>query len=87
MSKNICITGCTKGLGLAIAKWFLANGWQVSGIGRNQFSIDSLQSQGNGYFRAVDVTDDIALGLFAKELADKFAPPGFALQQRWSHQR
>lgn len=75
MSKHICITGCTKGLGLALAKWFLANGWQVSGVGRNQNSIDSLQSHNNGYFRPVDITDDIGLGLFAKELADHFGPP------------
>jgi len=75
MSKHICITGCTKGLGLALAKWFLANGWQVSGVGRNQNSIDSLQSHNNGYFRSVDITDDIGLGLFAKELADHFGPP------------
>tara|TARA_B100000212_G_scaffold120599_2_gene90274 strand:- start:251 stop:925 length:675 start_codon:yes stop_codon:yes gene_type:complete len=75
MSKHVCVTGCTKGLGFALARWFLANGWQVSGIGRNQFSIASLQSQGKGYFRRVDVTSDIAIGLFAKELADKLGPP------------
>ncbi|QXD30847.1 SDR family oxidoreductase [Candidatus Pelagisphaera phototrophica] len=75
MSKHVCITGCTKGLGLALAKWFYADGWRVSGIGRNQFSIDSLQSQGNGYFRAVDVTDDNTLGFFASELADQLGTP------------
>ncbi len=75
MSKHVCITGCTKGLGLALAKWFLENGWQVSGIGRNQDSINSLTSHKNGYFRSVDVTDETALGLFAKELANEIGTP------------
>lgn len=75
MSKHVCITGCTKGLGLALVKWFLNNSWKVSGLGRTQDSIDGLQSYENGYFRVVDVTDDAAVGKFAADLAVHFGTP------------
>lgn len=75
MSKHVCITGCTKGLGLALVKWFLNNSWKVSGLGRNQDSINSLQSYKSGYFRVVDVTDDAAVGKFAADLAAHFGAP------------
>ncbi len=75
MTKHILITGCTKGLGLALSKWFLHQGWRVSGIGRNQSSIDSLKSQHDGYFRVVDVTDDTAVERFITELVAHFGPP------------
>lgn len=75
MKKHVCITGCTKGLGLALSKWFLNEGWYVSGFGRNQTSIESLQSHNNGYFRTEDVTNDSAVGSFATELAEHWGTP------------
>lgn len=82
MSKHVCITGCTKGLGKAIAEWFLKEGWIVSGIGRNPKAIAALQGaadQGKAFFRSVDVTDDNAIAAFAKELVSSFNAPDLLL--------
>ncbi len=78
MTKHVCITGCTKGLGHALAHWFLNEGWIVSGLGRDHESIEALQSDASedrGFFRIVDVTDESAVGAFAADLAAKFGAP------------
>ena len=78
MSKSICITGCTKGLGRALANWFLQNGWRVSGCGRNRASIESLRRSApavRAFFDAVDVTSDPAVAAFADAVAASFGPP------------
>ncbi len=75
MAKLVCITGCTKGLGHALAEWFLDKAWTVSGFGRSQKAINALQGHENGFFRSVDVTDDPAVGAFFSELSDKLGAP------------
>lgn len=36
--KQVIISGCTRGIGLACVKKFLAEGWQVTGMGRSETS-------------------------------------------------
>ena len=40
--KHILITGCTRGLGLAMARGFAARGWTVSGCGTNASAAAAL---------------------------------------------
>lgn len=80
--KHVCITGCTRGLGRALAEWFLDAEWTVSGLGRDADAIGALQSaapEGRGYFQSLDVTDDAAVADFAKALAAAFGPPDLLL--------
>ena len=41
MSKNILITGCSSGLGLALTKYYLEKNYKVYGIGRNKPDISN----------------------------------------------
>jgi NADP-dependent 3-hydroxy acid dehydrogenase YdfG len=46
MEKRVAvITGASSGIGRATARLFAANGYQVIGVGRNQASLDQLQSE------------------------------------------
>ncbi len=40
MKKNVLITGCSSGLGLALTQYYLDNGFKVYGISRNKPNID-----------------------------------------------
>ena len=42
MTKHVMITGCTRGLGLAMARSFAARGWRVSGCGTKQEVVEQL---------------------------------------------
>ena len=45
MAKNIIVTGATAGFGLATAKLFAANGWNVVGTGRRADRLAALQQE------------------------------------------
>lgn len=78
MSHHVCITGCTKGLGHALAQWFSNEKWTVSGLGRNSESIKALQREAtgeNGFFGVTDVTDDSAVSAFAADLTARLGVP------------
>lgn len=77
MSKHVCITGCTRGLGRALADWFLDNAWQVSGFGRNSEAIEELTKHAsNGdCFRSVDVRDTAAVETFFDTLFNDIGVP------------
>ena len=78
MAQHVCITGCTKGLGHALAQWFSNEKWIVSGLGRNAESIKALQREAtgeNGFFGVTDVTDDSAVSAFAADLTARLGVP------------
>ncbi|MBD5782205.1 SDR family oxidoreductase [Pelagicoccus sp. NFK12] len=82
MSRHICITGCTKGLGRALVDWFLEHGWAVSGCGRDADAILELvdsKPRDRVHFERVDVTDDAAVGLFAAEVEATLGTPELLL--------
>lgn len=77
MPKHICITGCTRGLGRALAEWFLAQSWRVSGFGRDAGKLQSLgEGAGDGgFFRSVDVTRDAEVASFAEAVHETWGAP------------
>lgn len=74
MSKHILVTGVSQGLGLAIARAVLAQGWTVSGISRrlsDEYAALQREHGERARFLAFDLsrTNDVK-----EELFDKFLP-------------
>ena len=74
MSKNILVTGVSQGLGLAIARAVLDEGWSVSGVSRRlsgQYAALQEEHGSRARFHAFDLsrTDDVKAELF-----DQFLP-------------
>ena len=63
----VCITGCSRGLGRAMACEFARLGWKVAGCARTAEAIATLAEELDDphIFQAVDVTDDAAMHSFA----------------------
>lgn len=80
-AKLIVITGCSRGLGRALARQFAALGHRVAGCSRSaRPPDDSAGAPGaETYFRRVDVTDDAAVAEFADEVLSRFGPPDLLL--------
>lgn len=57
MSKNILITGCSSGLGLALTNLYLDKGYKVFGISRNKPQINHK----NFFFNSFDLTNVSAI--------------------------
>lgn len=79
--RSVVITGCTKGLGLEMAKSFAIKGWHICGCGRSATAIDSLSTsmEGEHFFAQADVTDDSAVAQFAAAAISKFGAPDLLL--------
>ena len=62
---HIVITGVTRGLGRALAEWYIAQGQTVSGCGRSGMEIFELRSvhPESHNFDAVDVTEVVKVGM------------------------
>lgn len=63
MNKNILITGCSSGLGFALANLYLEKGYNVYGINRTKPEIE----HNNFYFKKCDLSNTIKI---KKELAN-----------------
>jgi NAD(P)-dependent dehydrogenase (short-subunit alcohol dehydrogenase family) len=69
MGKFIVITGCTKGLGRALAEWFIAEGHTVAGCGRSAEILDLRFTHPAPHdFTVVDVTDENKVALWAEKV-------------------
>ena len=76
-AKTVVITGCTRGLGLAMVREFIQAGWTVAGCGRTEPALREL-ADGCGephWFSVCDVTDPDAVGRFAGEVIRRHGPP------------
>lgn len=73
--KHVLITGCTRGLGLAMARSFAAKGWTVSGCGTNPIRVDVLAAELGEKHRVVraDVSSEAEVADFARDI---LAGPG-----------
>ncbi|MCW1926468.1 SDR family oxidoreductase [Luteolibacter arcticus] len=73
--KHVLITGCTRGLGLAMARAFAAKGWTVSGCGTNPIRVDVLSAELGEKHRILctDVTSEADITAFANDI---LAGPG-----------
>ena len=74
MSRNILVTGVSQGLGLAIARAVLVQGWTVFGVSRRltpEYLRLQEENSGRAYFHAFDLgkVDEVKSGLF-----DSFLP-------------
>ena len=81
-AKHVCITGCTKGLGQALALWFLDKGWTVSGFGRDKEAISKLISQAAdrpSFFKPADIADENSVGSFIEEVSNSLGVPDLLL--------
>lgn len=69
MMKTAVITGANRGIGLALAQNYLAQGWQVIGICRT--TSPELDASGAQVISGVDVTDGKAVAALAQQLKGK----------------
>ena len=67
MKKSVVITGCTRGLGLAMAREFTRRGWTVAGCGTNESAVAALAKELGGSHQILrcDVSDPAAVAAFA----------------------
>ena len=76
MSKFIVITGCTKGLGRALAEWFIAHGHTVAGCGRSAEILDLRFTHPAPHdFSVVDVTEENKVAIWAEKLSGTHGAP------------
>lgn len=75
--KHVVITGVSSGLGRAMAIGFAAEGWAVSGCGRDAAALQSLADElGTGHqVQACDVTDPTAVEAFAAAVTEHSGTP------------
>ena len=81
MIYKIVITGVTKGLGRALAEYYIADGHIVIGCGRNVEEIDMMSNNfsKNNDFQIVDVSKHENVSYWARDIIDRFGTPNFIL--------
>lgn len=84
MKKHVMITGCTRGLGLAMARSFAARGWRVSGCGTKHEAVERLSAElekaGSGHLiRTCDVTSVADVSAMAEEILAAAGAPDLLL--------
>ncbi|MBI5425120.1 MAG: SDR family oxidoreductase [Opitutae bacterium] len=76
MGKFIVITGVTKGLGRALAEWYIANGHTVAGCGRSAEILDLRFTHPAPHdFSVVDVADETKVSIWAAKLCGPDVAP------------
>ncbi len=76
-SRNIVITGISRGCGRALAEYYLAQGHRVAGCARSQDIVDELRAEHGPlhHFAPVDVADDDAVRVWACDVLAHFGAP------------
>ncbi len=79
--KHVLITGCTRGLGLAMARSFASRGWTVSGCGTDPSAVARLAAElGAGHhIHPCDVTSVPAVTSFAGDILSSAGAPDLLL--------
>jgi NAD(P)-dependent dehydrogenase (short-subunit alcohol dehydrogenase family) len=77
MSKLVCISGCSKGLGRAMAIEFHKRGWKVAGGARNAEALEQLEKEIGDlcFFQAFDVSKSEEVENFAQSVEEKLGVP------------
>jgi len=77
---KIVITGVTRGLGRALAEWYIANGHTVIGCGRSAEILNLRFTHGAPHdFTALDVTDENKVALWAEKVLAAYGEPDFLI--------
>ncbi len=81
IAKTVLITGCTRGLGRAMAAEFVQQGWHVAGCGRSAAAVQKMAGlfPGPHLFGACDVMDHDAVKRFAESVLGHFGAPDLLL--------
>jgi NAD(P)-dependent dehydrogenase (short-subunit alcohol dehydrogenase family) len=76
-SRNIVITGISRGCGRALAEHYLSQGYRVAGCARSQEIVNELRAEHGPlhHFAAVDVADDDAVRVWACDALAHFGAP------------
>lgn len=79
--KTVVITGCTRGLGLAMLPLFTQAGWQIAGCGRSATQITelSLGFPAPHHFQTCDVSLESDVAAFCAIILEKFGAPDLVL--------
>lgn len=75
--RTIVLTGCTRGLGRALARFFIERGYTVAGCARSRKGIEDLHREfpaPNDFF-VVDVSDESGVRNWAQRVFDRFGAP------------
>ena len=77
VNKLVVISGCSRGLGRAMALEFSSRGWKVVGGARTVDALDelSLKMISESLFVPLDVTDPESVESFAQQVEGKFGSP------------
>ena len=77
MSKLVCISGCSRGLGKAMAVEFYSRGWSVTGCARSKDSLNELTKQidNSSFFHQVDITNPDEVENFAQSVKNNVGTP------------
>ncbi|MEM6916892.1 MAG: SDR family NAD(P)-dependent oxidoreductase, partial [Verrucomicrobiota bacterium] len=72
--KRVLITGVSRGLGLAMANWFMERGHNVAGCARSSSAPSGWDSETYPY-SSVDLSNEEAVRSWADSLLDSFGTP------------
>jgi NAD(P)-dependent dehydrogenase (short-subunit alcohol dehydrogenase family) len=77
---TVLVTGASQGIGRSISTTLAAAGWRVVAVSRNQAALEATAAMiadagGRAEVRAVDVTDEAAIGELADDLAENGLTP------------
>ena len=77
MNKLVCISGCSRGLGYAMALEFAKRGWRVAGGARDLKGLSDLEKQlaTPNLIRSLDVTKPHDVDSFAQEVKESLGVP------------
>ena len=77
MSKLVCISGCSKGLGRAMAIEFHKRGWKVAGGARHAEALENLKEEIGDlcFFQAFDVSKSEEVENFAQSVEENLGVP------------
>jgi NAD(P)-dependent dehydrogenase (short-subunit alcohol dehydrogenase family) len=77
MSKLVCISGCSRGLGRAMALEFASRGWKVAGGARSTDDLETLRNklQSDHFIDFLDVTDPAGVDSFASRTEEILGVP------------
>ena len=77
---RILITGVTRGLGRALAEWYIAHGHTVIGCGRSAEILNLRFTHPAPHdFTAVDVTEENRVALWSEKVLAAHGPPDFLI--------